>query len=110
MQYSNIGSLVRQFLNLEGISQQELAGRAGISQSTVSRALAGRPETRSVARRKLFNYMQGRATEWMPEAVSVALRRVWDGSDIHAEALARIIEATEDLRPISGDGSKASGT
>ncbi len=90
-------------MELEGISQKELAERATVSQSTVSRALANIPEKRSVARRKLFNYMQQRASETMPEAISIAFRRVWDGSDVHTAALARLIEATEDLRPIPSD-------
>jgi transposase len=104
MQYANISSLVREFLEVEGISQKELAGRADVSQSTVSRAIAGVPEKRSVARRRLFSYMQKHRSETMPEAISSALRHVWDGSDMHALALARIIEATDGLHPSLPDG------
>jgi DNA-binding LacI/PurR family transcriptional regulator len=104
MQYSNISSLVRQFLEVEGIGQKELAIRAGVSQSTVSRAVAGMPEKRAVARRKLFSYIQKRQLETLPDAVSAALRHVWDGSDVHAVALARIIEATDGLIPSPSEG------
>jgi predicted transcriptional regulator len=89
---------------MEGITQQELARRASVSQATVSRAVAGLPDMRAVARRKLFHYIHERARERMPDVVSTAVRRVWDGSDVHAAALARIIEATADLRPSPVDG------
>jgi len=107
MQRSNIGSLVREFLEVEGINQVELAKRALVSQSTVSRAIAGRSVRQGAARRKLFSYMQEQAKAAMPQPVSRAFRRVWDGSEAHAAALARIIEATESLRPSPPDGGKS---
>ena len=41
----------------EGLSQAELASRAKVSQSTVSRALSGAPMRHGAARTRLFSYL-----------------------------------------------------
>ena len=97
--------LLRAFMARQGLSQARLANAAGVSQPTVSRALARKAERRGVARSKLFNYAG--ISEWAGdqqerdarERVIAAFERVWDRSETHADAIARVIEALADLRP-----------
>lgn len=99
-QDARLAAFLADVLTSEGISQTELARRAGVSQSAVSRALHQRSIRRGPARSRLVDLMHqggfGRGTERFEKA----FRRVWDGSVEHAEALARIISACEGLRPV----------
>jgi len=87
------------------LSQQQLAMRSGVSQATVSRALRAIPERRGRARHRLFTYARINDSVVDPsqrkgaKRVEQAFRRIWDGSEAHAEAVAKIIHALEGLRP-----------
>jgi transcriptional regulator with XRE-family HTH domain len=86
-----------------GYSQSTLARAAGVSQSTVSRALQGKHERQGAALLKLFSYAglirateaQGGGSE---ERVLNAFQRAWDGTEAHAEAVARVIDALGGLQ------------
>lgn len=94
---------IRAYMKKTGISQTELAVRAGVSQATVSRALAKRPERSGKAWRKLCTFIHqlpAAAAGPGQGAVLQAFGRIWDGSEVHAEAIARVIDALEGLRPI----------
>ncbi|MHB1502280.1 MAG: helix-turn-helix domain-containing protein [Candidatus Dormibacteria bacterium] len=97
---------MRELMVQEGISQSELAHRARVNQSTVSRALSRTPVRHSVAYERLCRYMQ--EARYLPqlsageEVVVKAFRQIWDGSDAHAEAVAKIIAASRGLGPRSG--------
>jgi predicted transcriptional regulator len=87
-----------------GIDQAELARLASVSQSSISRLLGGRePQRLGSATRKLFSYMQQDIDGRVPPRVSNAVARIWNRTPAHAEALARIIEATEGLAPVDAD-------
>lgn len=95
------------YMKRRGLTQAKLARLANVSQATVSRALRGLPERHGAARHKLFTYARieptaaGRSDEQGPERVVEAFGRIWDGSDAHASAVARVIDALDGLRPRS---------
>jgi hypothetical protein len=96
---------IRQFMASAGLSQSQLAKRAGVSQPTVSRALSKQPERIGRAWNKLFTFIQQSPT---PDdgpghgIVLQAFERIWDGSAVHAEAVAKVIDAMEGLKPTKG--------
>src|SRR5208283_3064160 len=96
------GSEVREFMRREAISEATLAKRAGVSQSTVSRAIEGTGVRHGAARSKLFTYIQHRSAALPPkkgvQRVVTAFERIWDRTEEHAAVVARIIDALENLR------------
>lgn len=98
----DLASEIGKFLSREGLSQSMLAQRAGVSQSAVSRAVSGSPRRSGRARRKLVEYM--RQAQEPPELRPTldAVAATWDGSEAHAEALARLILASGGLWPSLG--------
>lgn len=92
------------FMTMHGLSQQSLATAAKVSQSTVSRALQGACQRHGNARHKLCIYAGLR--EPIPrytgksgiKRVVEAFTGIWDGSDAHASAVARVIEALAGLK------------
>jgi transcriptional regulator with XRE-family HTH domain len=96
---------LREFMSEKGLSQAELAKKARISQATVSRILSGKKAERDGgARRRLFIYVEKELG--LPlldsggrERVVRAFDEIWDGSEAHAFAVARIIDALAGLRP-----------
>jgi len=93
------------FMEERHLGQVELASEAGVSQSTVSRALSGIPLKHGRARSKLFTYVQLKDPNQQmpprkgPQRVMTAFKRIWDGTEDHANAVAKIINALEDLKP-----------
>jgi hypothetical protein len=94
-------NVVRMYLDRERISQGELATRAQVSQSTVSRALAREPERHSLAHARLieFIHQQPGIPKPAPTTVAAAVEDVWDGSEAHEQALASLIVASAELWP-----------
>jgi len=85
-------------------SQEQVAESAGVSQSTVSRALRKGPQRNGRARTALFSFVENelnRATiaGTGRDQVLGAFDRIWDGSELHAAAVVKVIEALVDLRP-----------
>lgn len=99
------GSDIREFMRREVMSEAALAKRAGVSQSTVSRAIAGTGVRHGAARSKLFTFIHNCSSAMPPkkgvQRVVTAFERIWDRTDEHATAVARIIDALDDLRPIA---------
>jgi transcriptional regulator with XRE-family HTH domain len=97
---------IRECMRENGWSQAQLAARARVHQSTVSRALAGRAARHSQARHRLAILVeQGKRAghvfaEDVPERVIKAFDRIWDGTDAHAAKIAEIISALAGLRPV----------
>lgn len=97
-----------------GLSQGQLAIKAHVSQSTVSRVLHGGPARRhSRARTKLFKYARlSESVVIQPpddgiKQVARAFEQIWDGSDAHAAAVSNVIRALAGLRP-TAEGRKGS--
>jgi len=95
------------FLDSYPGTQRELAEMAGVSQSTISRALKGKIRSRlSNGLCKLCNYAKiethkrppasGCDPRTNPHLIN-ALNTVWDGSDQHARALAKVIRSLKAL-------------
>jgi transcriptional regulator with XRE-family HTH domain len=85
-----------------GWSESQLATKAGVSQSTVSRALTRESKRVGRAQKKLFIYaklINSRESKELKAKYRVmsALERIWGRSDQHAEAVAKIIDALTDL-------------
>ena len=85
------------------LSQSRLAEEAGVSQSTVCRILQGKGVRNGSARRKLFIYaeIEEEALDEAAgfDAVAAAFREIWDKSDAHADAIARVISSLSGLVP-----------
>lgn len=105
MQQVGLREAIRTYMARERLSQSELANRVGISQSTVSRALKQDRLRSSQADSRLFSFMQqagmiGRPPAAVEQLVLSAFEGVWDRTEEHANAVAKIIKATEGLRPV----------
>ena len=111
MQQQSLAKQLRAFMESRHLSQKVVANAAKISQSTVSRALNGEIERQGGAKSKLFIYMQKQLqAEGMQgkgkEKVINAFEAIWDGSEAHAIAIARIIKASQQLRPVRRSGGE----
>lgn len=89
---------IPELLLREAITQAELARRANISQTTVSRAINRTPQRRGKAYLSLVAYMQQHPPPSPTEAVR-AVSDVWDGSPAHEKALANLVVASRELWP-----------
>lgn len=95
-------SLIRSVMRSRGLTQQQLAREAGISQATVSRALEQPTVRMGRARRALFNYIHKHQPA-VPEVTASAIAQTWDGTDAHAKALAELILVSGKLRGRLGE-------
>jgi transcriptional regulator with XRE-family HTH domain len=105
MQQDGLPQALRAYMREANLTQIEIAVGADISQATVSRLLKREPARRTRAYLRLFTYMQQAGRIAPPpvageQLVLAAFLGIWDESAEHANAVARIIKATEDLRPV----------
>jgi hypothetical protein len=96
--------LLRAYMANNSLTQEQLSDIANVSQATVSRALTRTPRRHGRAWLRLFTYVSRELnassfSEVGRETVLAAVERVWDGTDMHAAAIARIIDALAGLRP-----------
>ncbi len=90
-----------------GLKQRQMAITAGVSQSTVSRALKGATLRRGQARSRLCRFVGVNESEATTdpakpsERVLAAFYRIWDHTEAHADAIAQVIDALGALRPPS---------
>jgi DNA-binding MurR/RpiR family transcriptional regulator len=90
-------------------SEAQLAAKADVSQSTVSRALTregkrvGRAQKRLFIYAKIINKNESREMRAKQRVIS-AVERIWGRSDQHAEAVAKIINALTDLAAAGTQG------
>jgi predicted XRE-type DNA-binding protein len=104
MQQESLAKQLRAFMESRHLSQKIVAKGAKISQPTVSRALRGGVERQGRAKSKLFIYMQKELrAEGLQgkgrEKVINAFEAIWDGSEAHAIAVAKIIKALQEFKP-----------
>lgn len=92
-----------EFMRVNHLSQNDIAKEANVSQASVSRALRRGPQRQGKANTKLFIYMQQRSglgsSRKGAGVVADAFEAIWDRSEAHAIAIARIIKASDGLRP-----------
>lgn len=92
---------IRHFKEARKLTQAQLAQHAGVSQSAVSRILAGqRGQRQGRARRRLMALVHGEGEGMSPALTAVS--EIWDGSDAHAQALAALIRVSAELWPLLG--------
>ena len=86
---------IRNYMARHGIKQRELAMEAGVSQATVSRALKGKALRHGTARDNLFTYVGINESDidTARSRVMSAFEGIWDLSEKHADAVARVIKA-----------------
>lgn len=94
-----LSDAVLSILREEQISQRELAERAGVAQATVSRALSAEPVRPGRARTRLVAYLRRQGRLAGADPIFDAVIEIWDGSEEHAAALARLLLASADLWP-----------
>ncbi|MEQ1921606.1 MAG: helix-turn-helix transcriptional regulator [Pyrinomonadaceae bacterium] len=103
MQDDFLAKSLRELMRERHLSQQEVAKSAGVSQSTVSRALNGNMRRSGKGKKMLFRFMQQELGQEIflagKDKVVRAFESVWDGSDEHAAAIAKIISASYGLLP-----------
>lgn len=95
---------LRAIMKARGLTQEKLSKLTGVSQPTISRVLRKRPQRQGRARETLFTFVEN---EWDLSATSRvgrdrvlhAFDRIWDGSEVHATAVAKVIDALDGLRP-----------
>lgn len=95
---------LKALMNERRLSQEQLAESAGVSQSTISRALRKGPQRNGRARTILFTFVENELSRTATvgigrDQVLGAFDRIWDGTEIHAAAVVKVIEALVDLRP-----------
>jgi transcriptional regulator with XRE-family HTH domain len=97
----DVAAQLRAFMAKKGLSQQELARDARISQPTVCRALQG-ATIRGAAKARLFSYAEI-DTRRLPGKANASRRliaafdRIWARSEMHADAVVRIIDTLADV-------------
>jgi transcriptional regulator with XRE-family HTH domain len=94
---------LRAFMEARGLNQSQVAKSAKVSQATVSRALTKRPQRCGRAITGLCIYIRNeldapKFDERDRNQVVKAFDRIWDGTDVHAAAVARIIDALAGMR------------
>jgi len=109
MQEESFAQQLLEFMKSRHLSQAIVAKAAKISQSTVSRALKGHFERQGKAKARLFIYMQQESRADVlrgkgKDKVVNAFQSIWDGSEEHASAIAKIINASKGLRPEKRSG------
>jgi hypothetical protein len=97
-----VDSEIRALMQAMRLDQAGISRRAKVSQATVSRALkGGAPKRRGRAYLRLCNYIQeqrrkGMFSNFDRSQVHEAINRIWDVSKLHADAVARVVEALDD--------------
>jgi transcriptional regulator with XRE-family HTH domain len=99
-----LSAAVTSVLREQGLSQRQLAERAGVSQATVSRAKSQLPLRPGYARGRLIAYLRRQGQLPSLEAIFTAVDEIWDGSEAHADALAQLLLASRELWPKLREG------
>jgi len=99
----DVASQLLAFMEAHNLNQATLAKAARVSQPTVSRALGRKLLRKGAARNRLFIYAQIKEVraagpkEQAVERLVAAFDRIWGRSDVHADAIVRIITKLADL-------------
>ena len=104
MQEDSLAKGLLMLIQSRHLSQKSIAKAAKVSQASVSRALRGHIERRGRARARLFNYIHQELQNEVlsgtgKEKVIKAFEKIWDRSEEHAAAIAKIIRASGGLLP-----------
>lgn len=95
---------LRMFMEANCLTQAEFAKAAKVNQSTVSRILRENPRRCGKALKAICNYAgielenAGTSTTEPKKLIMDTFMKIWDGTDLHAETVARIIVALRNVR------------
>ena len=104
MTHQHIGERLHAFMKQKGLTQASLAKQSGVSQASVCRALKVENGKVGPALEIIFifsgidEYLKSQFND-PRERVLLAFDQIWDGTQAHAESIARVIGAMADLRP-----------
>ena len=91
-------------MDAHNLTQSALAKAANVDQSTVSRILRGNPQRSGRALKALCNYAgievenAASSTTKPKKLIMDTFTRIWDGTDLHAETVAWIIDVLRNVR------------
>jgi transcriptional regulator with XRE-family HTH domain len=91
-------------MEANGLTQAEFAKASKVNQSTVSRILRENPRRHGKALKAICNYAgielenAGTSTTEPKKLIMDTFMKIWDGTDLHAETVARIIVALQNVR------------
>jgi transcriptional regulator with XRE-family HTH domain len=106
-------TLLQVYMQENGLNQRDIAKKAGVSQATVSRALRNEPIRNGRARAKIFTFLninesiRQPAEDELRKRVMAAFDRIWDHTEEHADAIARIIDVLGEFGSPSGRGQRS---
>ncbi len=95
---------LRAFMEANGLTQNELAKAVKVNQSTISRILRENPRRCGKALKAICKYAgidiedAETSTTEPKKLIMDTFMKIWDGTDIHAETVARIIIALQNVR------------
>jgi transcriptional regulator with XRE-family HTH domain len=104
MQDESLAKRLSAFMSERHLSQEKVAKACKISQPTVSRALKGGIKRQGRAQAKLFIYIQEELSKDVfpgkgQDKIMAAFDSIWDRTEEHATAIAKIIKASGGLVP-----------
>lgn len=97
MNINKLQKMVFESFALKGLNTSvSIANKCGMTQSTVYRALKGDPKRMTAALDKLCVYANINPNDFtdspaQSEILMNALKQVWDGTEMHAKKLARLL-------------------
>jgi hypothetical protein len=97
MNINKVQKMIFESFSLKGINtSSSIASACNMTQSTVYRALKGDPKRMTAALNRLCVYANINPKEFtdppeQSETLMNALKQVWDGTEIHAKQLARLL-------------------
>lgn len=101
----DLSASLRKLMQERSLSQAQVGRDAHVSQASVSRAIRASALRSGAARRRLIKYIQEQERRRLPDQMAEAFRSVWDGTDAHEAALARLIQASAELWPRLKEGA-----
>jgi transcriptional regulator with XRE-family HTH domain len=91
-------------MEANNLTQDELAKAVRVNQSTISRVLRENPRRCGKALKAICKYAgidlgdAGTSTTEPKKLIMDTFMKIWDGTDLHAETVARIIIALQNVR------------
>lgn len=110
---ATLGSKLVEYMRVHGYTQSDVAEKASVNQSTVSRFLRKPPQRATSANERLCNYAESVVSEVADKGNQSSARKsleiCWSRSEAHAQAVSKILDALAELCQHDRDEEVASG-